>query len=288
MHLPLKAQFVYTTNENSLTIVSYDIDCLKNLHTGQLQQLRVFVETLGYRKAVERASEEFNQPIHKSALQRFMRRAAPADFIEDTPENDEAMRQILKFAADGQPDFTSSTIRALEQLAFQLAFTCTAMDEDMNALTKISIMLCRFRHAAVRERMAVVQEGKLKLRQQQFEKTTNSDDDKKIRDLNEKIAAAFDSHPVLTAIRNGEDTMELGRTPAEEAPRATEIATVPPKTKNAKSSPLSRQRAGECRSTLSQKSPLVAPKPSESGKSAVHSPFSPLTPVQNSYENTQT
>src|SRR6187200_3047171 len=101
------------------------------------------------------------------------------------------MRQILKFAADGQPDFTSSTIRALEQLAFQLAFTCTAMDEDMNALTKISIMLCRFRHAAVRERMAVVQEGKLKLRQQQFEKTTNSDDDKKIRDLNEKIAAAF-------------------------------------------------------------------------------------------------
>ena len=54
--------------------------------------------------------------------------------LSGTPENDEATRQILKFAADGQADFTASTVRALEQLAFQLVLTCTAIDDDMNAI----------------------------------------------------------------------------------------------------------------------------------------------------------
>src|ERR1051325_8894584 len=181
-----------------------DIDCLKNLHSGQLQQLRGFIESLGYRKAAERASEEFNQQIHKTALQRFMRRAAPAEFLDDEPETQEASRQILKFAADGQPDFTASTVSALEKLAFQLTLTCTSMDEDMHALTKISTMLCRFRNVATRERMAAVQEGKLKLRQQQLEKAANQDTDAQIQELNEKIAIAFRRHPVLTAIRNAQ------------------------------------------------------------------------------------
>jgi hypothetical protein len=183
-----------------------DIDCLKNLHSGQLQQLRTFIENLGYRKAAERASEEFNQPIHKTALQRFMWRAAPAEFLEDTPDNDEPTRQILKFAADGQPDFTAGTLRALEQLAFQLAFTCTAVDDDMNALAKISTMLCRFRNATVRERMAAVQEGKLKLRQQPFEKSNNGDIDAQVQELNDTISAAFGQHPLITAIRKAEQS----------------------------------------------------------------------------------
>ncbi len=220
-----------------------DIDCLKNLSTGQLQQLRVFIEDLGYRKAAARASEEFNQQIHKTALQRFLWRSAPAEFLEDTPENDEATRQILKFAADGQPEFTAATIRTLEQLAFQLAFTCTAVDDDMNALSKITSMLCRFRNASVRERMAAVQEGKLKLRQQQFENANNYDTDARIQDLNQKIAEAFDSHPVLTAIQNAE-SMHSGRTgappvpagasPAEKALTTTETAPVPPKNRKTK------------------------------------------------------
>src|SRR5688572_28604816 len=226
-----------------------DIDCLKNLHTGQLQQLRVFIESLGYRKAAERASEEFNQPIHKTALQRFMCRSAPAEFLEDTPENDEATRQILKFAADGQADFTASTVRALEQLAFQLAFTCTAIDDDMNALTKITAMLCRFRNAATRERMAAVQEGKLQLRQQQLAKSNNDDHDTKIQELNEKIAAAFSQHPVLTAIRNAEqsgaDSSDPNPNPnpnlstdpnsqSQSAIRDAQSPPVPPKDRNPK------------------------------------------------------
>ncbi len=215
-----------------------DIDCLKNLSTDQLQQLRVFIEDLGYRKAATRASEEFNQQIHKTALQRFMWRAAPVEFLEDTPENDESIHQILKFAADGQPEFTAGTIRALEQLAFQLAFTCTAVDDDMNALTKITTMLCRFRNTSVRERMAAVQEGKLKLRQQQFENANNHDTDARIQDLNQKIAEAFDSHPVLTAIHNAESmgsadvsSARAGVPPAEHATATTETAPVPPKNK---------------------------------------------------------
>ena len=175
-----------------------DIGCLKNLHSGQLQQIRVFIENLGYRKAAERASEEFQRPIHKAALQRFIWRTAPADFLENTPDNDEATRQILKFSADGKADFTASTLSALEQLAFQLSLTCTAIDDDMNALGKISTMLSRFRNSAVRERMAVVQEGKLKLRQQQFEKTNNGDVDSKVQELSAKVSAAFRQHPLLT------------------------------------------------------------------------------------------
>jgi hypothetical protein len=222
-----------------------DIDCLKNLHSGQLQQLRFFVENLGYRKAAERASEEFNQSIHKSAIQRFVRRAAPAEFIEDTPENDEVTRQILKFAADGQPDFTAGTVRALEQLAFQLAFTCTAIDDDMNALTKISAMLCRFRNAATRERMAAVQEGKLKLRQQQFEKSNNTDLDAHLQEMNDAISTAFGQHPLVSAIRKAESmggadvssapagvsSAPAGVSPAEKAPTTNKTAPVPPENK---------------------------------------------------------
>jgi hypothetical protein len=239
-------------------IMKPDIQCLKNLHSGQLQQLRGFIESLGYRKAVERASEEFNQPVHKSALQRFMWRSAPVDFIEDTPENDETTRQILKFAADGRPDFTESTLRALEQLAFQLAFTCTAVDDDMNALTKISTMLCRFRNAAVRERMAAVQEGKLKLRQQQFEKSNNHDTDTHVQELTDTISAAFGQHPLITAIRNAESDHSgsagvppgvppapAGVPPAEQAPTTSATTPVPPKIKTNRKAHLPRQKCSE-------------------------------------------
>src|SRR5687767_4053757 len=122
-----------------------DIDCLKDLNPDQLSQLRDFISDLGYRKAAEHASKEFNRPIHKTALQRFIRRCAPAEFLEDTPDAEQATRQILQFAADGQPDFTEATLRVLEQTAFQLSFTCTVTDEDMNALQKVSAVLCRFR-----------------------------------------------------------------------------------------------------------------------------------------------
>lgn len=182
-----------------------DIDCLKNLGYDQLQQLRVFIENLGYRKAAERASEEFNQRIHKAALQRFMLRAAPAEFLDQEDlDSEEATREILKFAADGQPEFTATTVHILEKLAFQLALTCHVMDEDMHALAKITTMLCRFRNAATRERLAAVQEGKLQLRQQQLEKAENHDTDAHIEEINQRIAAAFGQHPLITAIRTAE------------------------------------------------------------------------------------
>ncbi len=258
-----------------------DIDYLKNLSTCQLQQLRVFIENLGYRKAAERASEEFNQPIHKTALQRFMWRAAPAEFVEDTPENDEATAQILKFAADGQPDFTAGTLGALEQLAFQLAFTCTAVDEDMNALAKITAMLCRFRNAAVRERMASVQEVKLKLRQQQFDKTNSHDTDAKIAELNQKIAEAFDSHPVLTAIRDAEESIapsdpdpNRNLTPDLSTNYEAESSSVPPKNKKTRR-PLVSPKRSDCDSV-----PCVTSVPF-----AANSSLPSLTSVPDSYEN---
>jgi hypothetical protein len=287
-----------------------DIDCLKNLHAAQLQQLRVFIEDLGYRKAAVRASEEFNQPIHKHALQRFMLRAAPAEFLDQDLDSEEASRQILKFAADGQPEFTATSVQILERLAFQLfqlSLTCNVMDEDMNALAKVSTMLCRFRNAAVRERMAAVQEGKLKLRQQQLEKSSTNDTDAQIEELNAKIAAAFESHPVLTAIRQAEEAAAShdsdadplsppsgqdsdadplspprGEGQGEGCSSASASACVPPKNENPnRSSALCVPSVPS--SVKSAK--LAAPKRSDGG-SAVNSSFPSLTSAQNRYENT--
>jgi hypothetical protein len=240
-----------------------DIDCLKDLTAAQLQSLRVWIENLGYRKAVERASEEFKRPIHKAALQRFIWRTAPADFLENTPDNDEATRQILKFAADGKADFTASTVGTLEQLAFQLSLTCTAIDDDMNALAKLSTMLSRFRNSAVRERMAVVQEGKLKLRQQQFEKGGNHDVDSKVQELSAKVSAAFRQHPLLTTLRNA----------ANPTPNLFPSSSAPPFETSSQNDPINTGiHAGDqtrpCAPTVSTVSAAAAPN----SQSAVASP----------------
>jgi hypothetical protein len=253
-----------------------DIDCLKNLHAAQLQQLRVFIEDLGYRKAAVRASEEFNQPIHKHALQRFMLRAAPAEFLDQDLDSEEASRQILKFAADGQPEFTATSVQILEKLAFQLSLTCNVMDEDMNALAKVSTMLCRFRNAAVRERMAAVQEGKLKLRQQQLEKSSTNDTDAQIEELNAKIAAAFESHPVLTAIRQAEESAAFS-----DPNLNPNLNPTPPTDSNPESSSVPPKNQNPNRSSV----PCVQSVP-PSAKFAVNSSFASLTSIQNSHENT--
>jgi hypothetical protein len=260
-----------------------DIDCLKHLTPDQLRDLLGFISDLGYRKAAEHASKEFGRSIHKAALQRFMRRAAPAEFLEDGPATDEATRQILKFAADGQPDFTASTLRALEQLAFQLTLTCTAVDDDLNALTKITAMLCRYRNVAVRERTAAVQEGKLKLRQQQFEKASNHHHDAAIDQLNQKIAEAFDSHPVLTAIEKAESiTLGGAGVPPASAdlpsPEGTspesETAPVPPKNENPK---------GPKRDSQKKQSHLGAIRATGGPLSVPSKPNEPLTLTPDSY-----
>jgi hypothetical protein len=57
----------------------------------------------------------------------------------------------------------------------------------VRALKDLFGLVLKYENISVRKRMATVQEGKLKLRQQQFEADNKDDDtESKIQDLNEK------------------------------------------------------------------------------------------------------
>jgi hypothetical protein len=139
---------------------------LDGLSEDQLRQIDTWLAGLGYRKTAERASNEFNRDIDKASLQRFAVRSAPKDYLDDSPQAQEAAAQILKCAASGHALFTPATIQILEQTAFQLALTCRKQPEDMQALKQISTMLFRHRNTVVRERIAAVQEAKADFKRQ--------------------------------------------------------------------------------------------------------------------------
>jgi hypothetical protein len=146
-----------------------DLSELNGLSETDLEQIDQWLDEFSYRKTVRLASEKFNRPIDKNTVQRFATRAAPKDFLDDSPEAQETAGQILQFAATGQPQFTEAVVHVLEQTAFKLTFSCTHRVEDMKALQQISTMLFRHRNAAVRERLAKVQEQKLQLRREELQ-----------------------------------------------------------------------------------------------------------------------
>src|SRR4051812_1002303 len=146
-----------------------DLSELNGLSHENLHQIDVWLDDYGYRKTARLASEKFNRSIDKNTIQRFATRAAPKDFLDDSPEAQETATQILQFAVSGQPQFTEAAIHVLEQTAFKLTFSCTHRAENMKALQQISTMLFRHRNTAVRERLAKVQEQKLQLRREELQ-----------------------------------------------------------------------------------------------------------------------
>src|SRR5437868_4046846 len=146
-----------------------DLSELDGLSETDLHQIDAWLDEYGYRKTARLASEKFNRTISSNTIGRFATRAAPKDFLDDSPEAQETAGQILQFAATGQPQFTEASIHVLEQTAFKLTFSCTHRAEDMKALQQISTMLFRHRNASVRERLAKVQEQKLQLRREELQ-----------------------------------------------------------------------------------------------------------------------
>ena len=145
-----------------------DLTKLADLNDSQLQQISADIKEVGVRQAATQASKQTERDIDKSTLQRFDERTLAKRFLVEGPETADAAREILRYAATGRPDFSDATLKVLEESAFKLSLVCTKTKEEMEALTQISNMLCRFRSTTVRERMAAVQERKAALREKEL------------------------------------------------------------------------------------------------------------------------
>jgi hypothetical protein len=260
-----------------------------------------------FAKIAELLKEKFDVEIPRTNLHRFKTRCEILACVDDTPESSAARAELINAAATGKTNFSTATVRVLERQQFELALDHNDPDRH-KALGDVTGWLHKHKTDAVRERMAAVQEGKLKLRQLQFDQSNNGDTDAKIRDLNQKIADAFDQHPVLTAIekgsaglaREGSSQLAVQTSPPAGPFSKTETAPVPPKNKKGEPALLSETLS----QTLSSSSvPLVAPNHSDGGSSAksaastfdqdmpattssIHSSTSPLAVNPKSLEST--
>jgi hypothetical protein len=122
-----------------------------------------------YEKIIALAREQFGVEIPRMTLSRYRSRLALTEYLDDSPESTAAAAEIIQYAATGQDQFTPATLHILERKAFELALTCTSVDEDMVAFKNISAILCRHRNTSVRERLATVQEQKCQLRRQELQ-----------------------------------------------------------------------------------------------------------------------
>jgi hypothetical protein len=175
------------------------------LSDGQRQQLVDWLSTFTLDQCVELVKEKFGSEICRSTLNRFRKRCEHTAYLDTSPDSARARAEIINAASSGKPNFSQATVDLLEKEAFELAHD-TRDPEAVRALKDLFGLVLKYENTSVRKRMATVQEGKLKLRQQQFDIANNHDTDAKIQDLNKKIAQAFDQHPVLTAIRNAEES----------------------------------------------------------------------------------
>src|SRR6478672_9076308 len=225
-----------------------------------------------FAKIAELLKEKFDVEIPRTNIHRFKQRCEILACADDTPDSSAARAELINAAATGKTNFSSATVRVLERQQFELALDHNDPDRH-KALGDVTGWLHKHKTDAVRERMAAVQEGKLKLRQLQFDQSNNSDTDAKIRDLNQKIADAFDSHPVLNAIEKGgadvpsapaglarEGSSQLAvqtSPPAEQTPPNTPTAAVPPKNNNSEIT-LSQPSSKTSSPTLSNHLPASA------------------------------
>jgi hypothetical protein len=183
----------------------------------QRQQLADWLESHTLDDCVDLVKNEFGTEIPRSTINRFRKRCELADFLDTSPDSARARAEIINAAGSGKPNFSQATVDLLEKQAFELADD-TRNPESLRALKDLFGLVLKYENIAVRKRMATVQEGKLKLREQQFERANTPDDtEAKIRDLNKKIAIAFGQHPVLTAIRNAEASASQSRSTGSDA-----------------------------------------------------------------------
>jgi hypothetical protein len=124
-----------------------------------------------YDHTIDLIQKEFGITVSRSSLGRFQARTALIQHIEDTPDTQAAADEILLHITSSNPShhkLTAASIEILEQTAFKLSLTCTQNPSHLDALNRISLILCRARNTRVRERHATVQETKCDLRREEL------------------------------------------------------------------------------------------------------------------------
>ncbi|HTG45723.1 MAG TPA: hypothetical protein VK633_14470 [Verrucomicrobiae bacterium] len=149
------------------------IKALEGLTDDQLNQLAEWVDLHSYRKAVELAHANFGRSIPKTTLQRFIAHRRAAQVLDDSPEALNAAREINRFAATAETNFSAATLHLLERQAFELALA-RSDQEDLDALKDLLFLLQRHRANDIHDRRVRVQEEKLALRKAEIAAEANS------------------------------------------------------------------------------------------------------------------
>jgi hypothetical protein len=134
----------------------------------QQKQIIAWYENHTYDQTIDRIQQNYGVIVSRSALARFRARTALLQHLEETPDAQAAADEILRHLSDKNHRFTAASLEILEQTAFKLSLTCIQDPSHLDALNRISLILCRQRHAAVRERHATAQEKKSDLRAQEL------------------------------------------------------------------------------------------------------------------------
>jgi hypothetical protein len=192
---------------------------LVGLTDDQLNQLAEWIEVHSYRKAVELAREKFQRYIPKTTLQRFIAHGRAKEVLDDSPDSLEAAREINRFAATAETDFSSATIHILERQAFELALA-RQDNEDLDTLKDLMFLLQRHRANGIHERRVHVQEEKLALKKAEIA------NEAKAAEEGDTFSAAIDhllaKHPAF-APKNPSPTLNL--TPPPQTPLAAPPVT---------------------------------------------------------------
>jgi hypothetical protein len=141
---------------------------LEGLSNEQVNLLAEWVEAHPYRKAVELVREKFGRYVSKSALHRFRARRVVVEIREETPEALQAAREVNRFAARAEANFSAATVHLLERQAFDLALAGKD-EEDLERLKALMWMLQRNRANDIHERRVRVLEARVRKPQNKTE-----------------------------------------------------------------------------------------------------------------------
>ena len=283
-----------------------NLDKLENLSDDQLKKISGDVDTVGIRKAAAQASKDTDRSIDKTSIQRLKERSIVNRFLAESPDAAQAATEILRFAVTGRPDFSEATIKVLEETAFKLSLQCSEPEEEtdresevgkpemppkdsgkpnlsisefaLKALNQITVMLARYRNTSVRERMATLQEKKVRAsRCLEFEWKKSihaskpaASDKSQLKNQKSKIQEGDLDRLAKTLDDVERRTCETFNLPYD-GPTKPEPSSSSPTLSQTSSEPLSNTNAAAQSAVHSPKSAIESP-----------SPLSPLPPVQNS------
>src|SRR4051812_24695481 len=130
----------------------------------QLKQMARWLDCHSYQKVQELVLNSFGHDIDVGVIRRFRAKACAGLELESVSELGELSTEYLAYIATGNPRFDAAAIEIMKKRAFELALT----REDFSQLKGIFAILNHTAKVEVHQRMAAVQEQKLKLREREL------------------------------------------------------------------------------------------------------------------------